>query len=112
MSAATHEERNENGGVHKHQGEDGSPAVAKTVGDGTSQKYTNKGTTLTRLEEGTLPPGWDSITTPLHWYSVSLLESSLRDKVTIQKHVKGLHDLLPISTAKDAISAIRGYSRW
>lgn len=59
----THKEGDEDGGVHKDQGQDGGPAVADAVGDGSGQKDTDKGTTLTGLEEGTLPFGGDGIGT-------------------------------------------------
>jgi len=89
----THKEGNKNGGVHKNQGQDGSPAVAETVGDRSSQKNTDKSTTLPGLEEGTLPSGWDSVFGSFHEDTVLSFKVRLRDKVTVQEHVERLHDL-------------------
>ena len=93
---ATHKEGNENCGIHKNQGKDGSQAVAETVGDGSGQENTDESTTLTGLEESTLLSGWDGMTGSLN-HTVLLLKSGKRDKVTVQKHVERLHDLMGIS---------------
>lgn len=56
-----YKEGDENGGVHENQGQDSCPAVAKAVGDGSSQKDSHKGTTLASLEEGALPFSRNSV---------------------------------------------------
>lgn len=93
----THKERDEDGGVHKNQAQDGGPAVAETIRDGSSQENTDKSTTLTGLEEGTLPSGGDSPHFRSSGHTVSLLESTKRDKVTVQEHIERLHDLKGVS---------------
>jgi len=79
----THKEGNKNGGVHKNQGQDGSPAVAETVGDGSGQKHTDKSTTLPGLEKGALPSGWDSPTGSLYEDTVLFFKGGKSDKVTV-----------------------------
>jgi hypothetical protein len=92
-AGATHKEGNENSSVHKNQGQDGSHAVAETVGDGSGHKNTDKSTTLPGLEEGTLPSGWDGHTGSLHLDTVPIFKRGKCDKVTVQEHVERLHDL-------------------
>ena len=96
LHVCTHKEGNEDCGIHKNQGEDGSPAVAETVGDGSSQEDTDKSTTLAGLKEGALPFGRNGISS-INLDAVSFLKSRERDKVAVQKHIKGLHDLVGIS---------------
>ena len=97
-SSCTHKERNENRGVHQNEAQDGGPAVAETVGDGSGQEDTDKSTTLTSLEEGTLPSRWDD---PIYAnrYTERPLKSLKCDEVTAQKHVERLHDLVGIKLA-------------
>jgi hypothetical protein len=92
----THKEGNENRGIHHDQGQDGRPAITETVSDGSSQEYTDEGTTLAGLEESTLPSSWNGeikSIRPGDGDTIPSLESGQGDKVAIQKHVKGLHDL-------------------
>ena len=91
----TYEERDENGGVHEHQSQDGGPAIAKPVRNRTSNKNANKGATLTSLKQRALPFGRDLISL-VGRYTVLLLECILRDEVSVQEHVKGLHDLVKV----------------
>lgn len=93
LKLATYEKGNKDGGVHENQGPDGSPAVAETVGDGPGQEDTDKGAALTGLEEGALPPGWDGPARSLDVDTVFFLERGKRNKVTVEEHVKRLHDL-------------------
>lgn len=58
---SAYKEGDENGGIHEDQGQDGCPAVAKAVGDGSSQKDSHKSTTLASLEEGALPFSRNSV---------------------------------------------------
>ena len=41
---------------------DGAGSLTKTIGNRSGQKNADESTTLTGLEEGTLPSGWDGIT--------------------------------------------------
>jgi hypothetical protein len=93
QGGATHKEGNENGGIHKNQGQDGSPAVTETVGDGSGQENPDKSTTLPGLEEGALPSGWDRPSGSPQLDTVPSLERGKRDKITAQEHVERLHDL-------------------
>jgi hypothetical protein len=76
----THEEGDEDRGIHKDQREDGRPTVSETIGDWTCEEYTDEGTALSRLEQGTLPLGLDRIkwrVAALNEDSVPSLEGSL-----------------------------------
>lgn len=92
----THKEGDENRRVHQNQGQNGRPAVAKTVGDGSGQKDTDKSATLPGLEESTLPLGWDG-RVAVNQHAVLPLESGQGDEVAVQEHVKGFHDLMCVS---------------
>jgi hypothetical protein len=47
------------------------------------------------LEERALPSGWDSeAVLSSHFHTVLLLKGWKRNKVTVQKHVERLHDLV------------------
>ena len=94
----THKERDENGRIHQHQSQNGSPAVAEAVGDGSSHEHTEESTTLSGLEQRRLPLGLDG-PLPVVEYTVVLLESGLRDEVSVEEHVERFHDLDTISTA-------------
>lgn len=90
----TYEEGDEDGGVHHDQGQDGSPAVADAVGNGTSEEDTDESATLTRLEQGTLPFRLDGFSCSVGvGHTISVLEGSQGDKVGVQEHVEGFHDL-------------------
>ena len=104
LGRTTHKKRNEDCGVHENQAHDSSPAIANTVSYGTGQKDTDKGTTLTSLKEGTLPFGFDSPTVSLDPDTVSLFKRVNHNKISIQEHIKRLHDLLGVSgiLGKDA----------
>ena len=88
----THEEGDEDGSVHQDQGQDGRPAVAQTVRDGSSHEDTKKGTTLTRLEQSTLPFGWDDMLFA-DQNAISSLKGILSNEVAVQEHVERFHDL-------------------
>ena len=88
----TYKEGDEDGGVHHNQGENGSPAIAETIGDRSGSEDTDESATLARLEEGTLPLGRNGIFA-VDEDTISLLESGEGDKVTVQEHVERLHDL-------------------
>lgn len=97
---ATHEERNEYGGIHQNERQDSSPAVAETSGDWSGKKNANESTALARLEESTLPFRFDGISIfAFNFDAVPLLESGLRDEITIQKHVEGFHNLEDVSNS-------------
>lgn len=90
----TYEKGNENGRVHHHQGQQGSPTVADPVGDGASYEDPNKRTTLASLEKGTLPFGLDGLVRrSRHRDTVPLLECGKSDEVAVEEHVEGLHNL-------------------
>lgn len=89
----TYKEGNEDGGVHQNQRQDGSQAIAETVGDGSGQEDADKGATLAGLEEGALPFGRDGVAGALDEDTIMLLESGKRDKVAVEEHVERLHDL-------------------
>lgn len=94
----TYEERDKDGSIHKNESQEIRPAVTKTIGNWTNNKNANKGATLASLEERTLPfcrNGLGSLSRNLD--SVSFLESGKSDKVTVQEHVEGLHDLFHVS---------------
>jgi len=98
----THKEGDEDCGIHHDQTGNRSPAVADAVRDGTSEEDTNESTTLARLEERTLPFGLDGESGTIRaWNAVSVLEGRLRDKVSVQEHVEGLHDLVLLSANAD-----------
>jgi hypothetical protein len=95
---STHEKENENGGVHQNEAEKGAPPVADASGDRAGEKHADESTTLAGLEEGALPLGLDLVVDGSFWirpsiHAVSLLESTKRDKVGVEKHVEGFHDL-------------------
>lgn len=90
---STHEEGNENSRVHHHQRKDGGPAVSKTIGNGTGQEDADKRTTLTGLEERTLPFSGNDPTIA-YLDTIGLLEGSQGYEVTVQEHIEGFHDLL------------------
>jgi hypothetical protein len=92
----TNKEGNEDGGIHYNKGQHCSPAVAETVGNWTSQENTDECTTLAGLEERALPFRLYGHTTSFNRDAVSILERGEGDKVTVQKHVKGFHDLAAI----------------
>lgn len=90
---STNKERDEDCGVHHDQGQYSGPAVAKTVGDGSSQEHTDKGATLAGLEQSTLPLCFDDICAVVQ-DAISPLERGEGDKVAVQEHVEGFHDLV------------------
>ena len=94
QSQATHKEGNENSRVHQTQGQDGSPAVSDPVGNGSGQENPDESTTLTGLEEGALPSGWNGPTGSINVDAEPFLKSGKGDKVGVQKHVERLHDLV------------------
>lgn len=90
----TYEEGDEDGGVHKDQSEDGSPAVAEAVGYRTSKEDTDKSTALAALEESRLPAGRDGVSLAIgRWDTIALLERWEADEIAVQEHVEGFHDL-------------------
>jgi len=99
----THKEGDEDCSVHQNQADDGSPAVADAIGDGTSQEDTNESTTLTRLEKRALPFGGNSKATVGSHDTVLSLEGGKSDKVTVEKHVERLHDLVGVSSCRSDI---------
>ena len=100
VSWTAYEERDEDGGIHQNQAQDGSPTVANTVGNRSSKENTNKCTALTGLEESTLPFRGDGVLGfSRNGYAVTVLKSRKRDKVSVEKHVKRFHNLTGISYA-------------
>jgi len=90
----THEKGNEDRGIHHHQCQKSSPAVADPVGDRAGYEDPNERTTLTGLEKGTLPFGLDGLDIGSRdRNTVPLLEGRKGDKVAVEEHVEGLHDL-------------------
>lgn len=89
----THEEGDEDGSIHEHKSQDRRPAVSEAVGDGTRQEDANKGAALPRLEQGTLPSGGDGVTGTLDVDPVLFRKCGERNEVTVEEHIKGLHDL-------------------
>lgn len=90
---STYKEGNKDSGIHEDQGQDGCPAVPKAVGNRPSQKDSHKSTALASLEERALPFGRNGVRPIGLQFAISLLEGSQSDKITIQEHVEGLHNL-------------------
>ena len=84
---------NENGCIHEHQCKHGRPSITEAIGDRSSNKDTDKSTTLTGLEECTLPSCWDSPAMSLNMNAVVFLECGKGNKVSVQEHVERFHDL-------------------
>ena len=94
----THEEGDEDCSDHDDQTQDSCPAVTNAICDRSSNEDADKGTTLTRLKQCTLPFGGDDMTR-CNQDTESLLEGILSDEVAVQEHVEGLHDLIGVNYA-------------
>lgn len=89
----SYKEGDEDGGVHHDQGNHGGQAVSELVDDRAGEEDTDKGTALAGLEEGGLPLRLDGLAAASNFNTVSVLESLLGNKVTVQEHVERFHNL-------------------
>jgi hypothetical protein len=90
-----YEEGDEYGGVHEDKSQQRSQSVTQTISDRSGHEDADESTALTGLEERALPLGLDGLAgLASDLDAVALLERRQSNKVTVQEHVEGLHDLL------------------